>query len=121
MKRFLYIVTLAATMPLIVKAQNADDALRYSQLTFGGTARYMAMGGAFSAVGGDMSTLTVNPAGVAVFTKNQLAFSPGFSYQSTSSMYNGQTNIANQSAGNIQNAGLVFAWKNSHEDAMWKG
>ncbi|HXP48767.1 MAG TPA: hypothetical protein VN922_02370 [Bacteroidia bacterium] len=122
MKRFLNIALVtAAIMPLIANAQYASDALRYSQLTFGGTARYMAMGGAFSAVGGDMSTLAVNPAGIAVFNKSQLAFSPGFSFQSTTSTYNGESNIAQQSAGSIQNAGLILAWRNKSEDAMWKG
>jgi hypothetical protein len=121
MKRFLNIaLVVVGAMPFVAKAQYASDALRYSQLTFGGTARYMAMGGAFSAVGGDMSTLTVNPAGVAVFNKSQLAFSPGFSFQSTTSTLNGESNIAQQSAGSVQNAGLILSWRNKSEDAMWK-
>ncbi|HTA84275.1 MAG TPA: hypothetical protein VK783_15125 [Bacteroidia bacterium] len=108
-------------LPALVNAQDAADALRYSNTTFGGTARFMAMGGAFSAVGGDMSSLTFNPAGIGVFTKSQLTFSPGFSFQSTSSQYNGQTNMATQSSGNVQNAGLVLAWKSIREESMWKG
>jgi hypothetical protein len=121
MKRFLYLVAAITSLPVITNAQIADDALRYSQTTFGGTARFMAMGGAFTAVGGDMSSLTFNPAGIAVFTKSQLTFSPGIAIQSTSSQYNGLTSLAYQPSVNIQNAGLVFAWKNASEDAMWKG
>lgn len=106
---------------MLALAQDAGDALRYSNLTFGGTARYMAMGGAFSAIGGDMSTLTTNPAGLGVFVKSQLAFSPGITYQNTSSQYNGQTEMGTVSSGNVQNAGLILAWKNRHDDATWKG
>jgi hypothetical protein len=64
-------------------AQDQTDALRYSQLSNGGTARFMAMGGAFTAVGGDASSLAFNPAGIAVFNTSQLTFSPGFTIQTT--------------------------------------
>jgi hypothetical protein len=121
MKKLIYISAAILVMPLVSNAQDASDALRYSNTTVGGTARFMAMGGAFSAVGGDMSSLTFNPAGIGVFTKSQLTFSPGFAFQSTSSQYNGFTNMATQASGNVQNAGMVLAWRNSHEDAMWKG
>ncbi len=47
-----------------VIAQNVDDALRYSQIFYGGTARFMSMGGAFTALGGDISSLSQNPAGL---------------------------------------------------------
>jgi len=116
-----FAVSLLISIPSFLEAQDANDALRYSDLTVGGTARYMAMGGAFSALGGDMSTLTTNPAGIGVFTRSQLTFSPGVSFQSTSAQYNGITNMAEQASGNIQNAGLVLAWKNKREEAMWKG
>ncbi len=122
MKRLFYIPVIALiAIPGITKAQDAGDALRYSATTFGGTARFMAMGGAFSAVGGDMSSLTTNPAGIGVFTKSQLTFSPGFAFQNTSMEYNGVTDMASQASGNIQNAGLVLAWRNNHDEAMWKG
>jgi len=120
MKRVLYASAALIALPVISNAQDAGDALRYSQLTFGGTARYMAMGGAFSAIGGDMSTLAVNPAGIGVFVKSQLAFSPGITYQSTSSQLNGQSAIGTESSGNVQNGGMILAWKNSHEDAVWR-
>jgi len=120
MKRLIYLAVIA-TIPLGGYAQDQSDALRYSQLTFGGTARFMAMGGAFCAVGGDMSTLTFNPAGVAVFTKSQLTFSPGFAFRNTTSDYNGSQMLETQPVMTMQNAGMVAAWKNTRDDAMWKG
>ena len=50
-------------------SQNEVDALRYSQLNLSGTARFTSMGGAFGALGGDMSSMTVNPAGIGVLTR----------------------------------------------------
>ena len=51
----------------IMNAQNINDAVRYSTDNLQGTARFQAMGGAFGALGGDLSSLNINPAGSAVF------------------------------------------------------
>lgn len=61
-------------------AQNEVDALRYSQNFLQGTARSSSMGGAFGALGGDFSAVSINPAGIAVFRKSELVLTPGFSY-----------------------------------------
>ena len=45
-------------------AQNSVDALRYSKIHLGGTARYMGMSGAFGALGADISTFSINPGGI---------------------------------------------------------
>jgi hypothetical protein len=102
-------------------AQDQTDALRYSQTTFGGTARFMAMGGAFCAVGGDPSVLDFNPAGIAVFSKSQFTFTPGFSFQNTASTYNGVSSSNEMGGVNVQNVAWISTWKNRHDDAMWKG
>ena len=39
---------------------------------YGGTARFMSMGGAFTALGGDISTLSQNPAGIGVFRTSEM-------------------------------------------------
>src|SRR5918999_846021 len=70
-------------------AQNEVDALRYSQLTYVGSARFTGMGGAFGALGGDISSFSFVPAGVAVYRKNELSFTPAFYVQDISSAYNG--------------------------------
>lgn len=51
-------------------AQNINEALQYSQQNLQGTARFQGMGGAFGALGGDMSALNINPAGAAVFNNH---------------------------------------------------
>ena len=63
-----------------VQAQDYTDALRYSESMVEGDARYMAMGGALSSLGGNLSAMSVNPAGSAVFKKSVVEFSPTYLY-----------------------------------------
>ena len=51
MKRIIFIVTALSISFQMLYAQNEVDALRYSYLVSGGTARYTALGGAFGALG----------------------------------------------------------------------
>lgn len=60
----------------VTYAQTADDALRYSQEFYTGTARSAAMGGAFGALGGDFSSIGINPAGLGVYQSSEFTFSP---------------------------------------------
>ncbi len=62
---------------LSAAAQDFTDALRYSENEYEGTARTMAMGNAFTALGGDMGSLGINPAGSAVARHSQFTVSLG--------------------------------------------
>ena len=65
-----YILTLMLFFSLFASAQNEEDAIRFSRISPFGTARSAAMGGAFGALGGDLSTLSTNP-GELVYLENQ--------------------------------------------------
>src|ERR1700722_16800528 len=126
MRRFLYVVCLLGLIiPVETNAQvSQSDALCYSKDILGGTARFAAMGGAFCAVGGDVSTLAYNPAGIPVFTKNELEISPGLTLQSTNAS-NSSNSVTNQSSSfNIQSFGLIATKKikNKNKDDIggWK-
>lgn len=67
---------LLLSCPLL--AQNEIDALRYSQTNFGGTARSIAVGGAFGALGADFSSASFNPAGLGLYRGNEIMITPGF-------------------------------------------
>ena len=64
-----------------VSAQNEFDALRYSTIGSGGTARTMGMAGSFSAIGADASAVMTNPAGIAAFRRSE--FNLGAQFQNT--------------------------------------
>lgn len=101
-------------------AQNQLDALRYSQFDVTGTARYSAMGGAFGALGGDMSSMSVNPAGIGVFTKTTGSASLGILSVGTGASYLGlEANDIKMNA-NISNAGFVARFRRKRgEDKQW--
>jgi len=87
-------------------AQNFDDALRYSQMFYGGTARFMSMGGAFTALGGDISTLSQNPAGLGLFRSSEISITPQLFHINTTSDYKG-INSDYLYNFNLNQAGLV--------------
>lgn len=90
MKKFLIpIISLLCSTALV--AQNEFDALKYSQTDINGTARYMSMAGAFGALGGDGSSITLNPAGLGVYRKSEMSFSTGVYNSQTSSTWGDET------------------------------
>ena len=67
MKKILTFTFLAIITFFDLKAQDLTDAFRYSHTNLKGTARFQAMSGAFGALGGDISAISINPASSAVF------------------------------------------------------
>ena len=66
----------ASLITVAAVSQNIDDALRYSQVFYSGTARFNSMGGAFTALGADMSTLSQNPAGIGMYRSSEFSITP---------------------------------------------
>jgi len=88
-------------------AQTDVDALRYSQIFPGGTARSMAMGGAFGALGGDFSCLSMNPAGIGLYRKSEFTFTPSLGDLKANSSYLGTSTDNSRFNFNISNGGYV--------------
>ncbi len=63
----LIILGVTAMLPVALWGQSPVDAYNLSQTELRGTARFMSMAGAFTALGGDLSTLNQNPAGIGVY------------------------------------------------------
>ena len=60
-----------------------SDMFTLSQVNFGfGTARSMAMAGAFTSLGGDLASMGINPAGLGMYRSNDISFSPMMGFQS---------------------------------------
>lgn len=92
-----------------------DLAILFSQDDKNGTARFTAMSGAFGALGGDVSSMNVNPAGLSVF--NNSLFTGTFNSRSTeiNSNYYG-TNLTNQNQFvNLSQAGAVLVFDNAYK------
>lgn len=94
----------------VVLAQTDIDAMRYSQTTSYGDARFMAMGGAFGSLGANVSCMNFNPAGIAMYKKGEFVFSPGVQLQTADATHYG-TNASDFSAKlTIATIGFVTAW-----------
>ena len=82
-----------------------------------GTARFRAMGGAFGALGGDMSAFTINPAGTAVFLNSEFSASLDIRNESIkSNYYNITTNLKNDYT-NFSQMGGVFVFNTGN--SLW--
>ncbi|MGL6180142.1 MAG: OmpP1/FadL family transporter [Tannerellaceae bacterium] len=88
-------------------AQGEIDAYRYSQTEVTGTARSMSMGGAFGALGGDISSIAINPAGMSVFRKSEVATTLSLSNIKASSNLNGHQMSEDKFKFNFDNIGYV--------------
>ena len=119
MKKYILVLITGITFSTI-QAQEIRDAVRYSQDNLNGTARFRAMGGAFGALGGDMSSINVNPAGSAIFANNQLAFTLNNTSTSNKANYFGDTTNENNNSFDLNQAGGVFVFKNQTTTSDWK-
>ena len=61
----------------------AFDNLRLSQTELRGTSRFQSMAGAFGALGGDLSSLTQNPAGIGVYRSSDVGLTLSLDINST--------------------------------------
>ncbi len=107
----------------LASAQDEADALRYSLLAPQGTARSMGFGGALGAIGGDFTSLGVNPAGIGVYRSSELSFTPSLKLNSSSSTYTGTATDDNGTNFNMNNLGVVFtsaAKGKRYKNSKWK-
>ena len=106
MKRIL--TTALALLSFIVAfAQGADDACLFSQTFYQGTAKAMGMGNAIGAVGGDMTSICINPAGMGVYRSNEFTTTLSLLDNYQQSIYYGTGNGANKMRLSIPNIGYV--------------
>ena len=107
MKRFIMIAITCASW-INISAQSANDVMMFSQHYSGGTARSAGMGGAFGALGGDLSVLSANPAGLAVYRGSELTITPALVFTNTRSEYDNRTFKDNSTHLIFNNIGYVY-------------
>ena len=99
-------------------AQNIYDAMVFSRNTYYGTARSMALGNAMTAVGGDLGSIGINPAGSAVVSYGQFVLTPGVTISVANSAYSpegenayGMYNRLSHGRMNLPNIGATFNFR----------
>ena len=106
MKKFTFIAMLALCPILTVEAQNATQALRFSQYNPFGTARFAAQGGAIGALGSDFSNVISNPAGLGFYRSSEFTFTPSIYWVNTVSNFMGNSIEDSQTKFNIGSMGF---------------
>lgn len=91
-------------------AQNVYDALRYSEQYTEGTARSAAMGNAFTALGGDMGGIAINPASSAVYRYSEFQITPTVSGKTSSVNYLGNNTSDNSTKFGVSSIGYVGSY-----------
>ena len=97
----------------ISHGQSVDEILNLIRDNPIGTARYQSMGGAFGALGGDLSAININPASSSVFNDNQYGFTLATEKKSNKSLYFNNTENQNENKFSISQGGGVWLYKNS--------
>lgn len=105
--RLLFLLAAIVIAKVELHAQYAADALRFSQTQAGSTARFKAIGAQIG-IGGDLSSIGSNPAGIGLFTKSDFSFTPEFNSFSADAQYlNSQTRGQKDQLG-IAHAAVVW-------------
>ncbi|MDR3236142.1 MAG: hypothetical protein LBT48_05370 [Prevotellaceae bacterium] len=107
MKKFLLFLILGGSAEAVC-AQGATEGLLFSQNHYEGTARFTAMGGAFAALGGDITTLSINPAGLGVYRGYELTISPVLSTNRSEANYLNKTVNDSYTQFFFNNVGIIF-------------
>ena len=87
-------------------AQTMYDGLTFSQNNYYGTARSIGMGNAMTAVGGDLGSVGINPAGSAVYNFSQFTLTPNVTVSQMKASWSaypvgGTDNYSNEIAKNL--------------------
>ena len=123
------LLILFAIAAVTAQAQSVYDALLFSERNYEGTARSVAMGNAFTALGGDLGSIGINPAGSAVAKYSQISITPSLTIASNTthgvSPYTDGSlpyfekqfkNTATHFA--IPNLGMTFNWETGRSSGL---
>ena len=87
------------------------DALRFSR-SFGlqGTASSVGKAGAIGALGGDLSSMSSNPAGLGIFSRSELSYSPMWQWNNNDSKYEGRDGFGSDHSSRFGTFSAVFVY-----------
>ena len=125
MKKYLFLIG-GLISSWIITSQNlenqavsySDAAILFSNTVDNGTARFNAMGGAFGALGGDLSAMDINPAGIAVFKESEFGISFGVRNTDVNSSFYGNNLLNEDTYSDFTQGGGVLVF-DAHRNSNW--
>ena len=115
MKRYAYILSLCSLFLVLGSTLRAQDVQRLSERQIIGTARYVGMGGAMTAIGGDPSAVLDNPAGLGLYRRSEISLTLDETIDKTTqvhSMQNSPTQSYTRFRFAAPNISAIWAWGN---------
>ncbi len=118
MKRNIFLtITIAFTSVTFAQTETFNDfGILLSKDKKYGTARYEAMSGAFGALGSDVSSISVNPAGAAVAIKSKFSVTLNNRSTNLTTSYYGANNEFGDNFFNISQAGGILSFTGNNSD-----
>ncbi|MDD3063854.1 MAG: hypothetical protein PHX50_13680, partial [Massilibacteroides sp.] len=101
------LIALSLICGMNVYAQETMDAYKYSQSDLHGTARFSSMAGAFGALGGDISSMTTNPAGIGIYRSSEVVATLNLSTMKAESNWSGSKADQSKTKFNFDNIAYV--------------
>jgi hypothetical protein len=100
----------------------SDLALTFSRTNAGGSARILGLGGVNTSLGGDITSISTNPAGLGFYNRSEISLTPSININSANTSYLGFSNNTVLTKFNMGNLGVVI--NNTKSDKIpggWKG
>ncbi len=117
MKRYYVLIALMIVLPQFMMAQNFADAYRMSHNQIQGTARSAGMGNAMGALGGDFTSLSINPAGSAIYQTGEFVITPSYYINQTDQTIGGRTFSDNDHSFALNNMGAIGVFKTPRSES----
>lgn len=119
MRKLFLSIIFGSSLLATAQETTTNDALRYAVNNLTGTARFKAMSGAFGAVGGDLSSINVNPAGSLFFNNNFASITgTSFNAHNRSDYFNTRTK-ENFSSLDLNQLGAVLVFNDNSGKTDW--
>ena len=113
------VLTFLSVFLVNLYSQNSEDLKRLINTNNLGTARFTSMGGAFIALGGDISSISYNPASSSVFNHANVSFSLNYSAKNNELLYGESVFNNTPTDFDINQFGVVFTLKEANTEKNW--
>ena len=100
-------------------SQTLNDISYLTNSGLNGSARYTSMGGAFGALGGDLTAISDNPAASSVFLNTEIGGSLNFQTRTNKGIFSGTTQSTEDENFYFDQFGAVFVFNNTNQESPW--
>jgi hypothetical protein len=96
----------------LVVSQTYEDVVRYNSFNHEGTSRFNSMGGAFGALGADLSAISINPASSSVFLDSEISITLKYKNQKLNNNFNNFKSNSTNDLFSYGGSGIVLVYEN---------